>query len=307
VQILIKEKKFMAIMKTQKKIIIFLSVVTLVITSIIAGRAFVSSKIEAAITKAKNEPVGIIATKVKYFSFYDQIDTFGTAIANQSFSIRIKKEDLVSSIDFNKYPFVKKNEEIAKLTNEESIVAPFSGRVGKREITPGILGGENSIIANLDDIKFLKVDVKLPENYFSIVKNGLKVTVTTDAYKETFDGIISSISSRVDPTTRSILVQAKINNPDEKLIPGMLLNIKVIFNEKKSLSVPEEALLIQGKDKFIFKIQDNIIEKTHVEIGRRNGNKIEIISGLTENEIILAEGTNKVRPKGKVKIVKSVD
>jgi membrane fusion protein, multidrug efflux system len=297
----------MAIMKTQKKIIIFLSVVTLVITSIIAGRAFVSSKIEAAITKAKNEPVGIIATKVKYFSFYDQIDTFGTAIANQSFSIRIKKEDLVSSIDFNKYPFVKKNEEIAKLTNEESIVAPFSGRVGKREITPGILGGENSIIANLDDIKFLKVDVKLPENYFSIVKNGLKVTVTTDAYKETFDGIISSISSRVDPTTRSILVQAKINNPDEKLIPGMLLNIKVIFNEKKSLSVPEEALLIQGKDKFIFKIQDNIIEKTHVEIGRRNGNKIEIISGLTENEIILAEGTNKVRPKGKVKIVKSVD
>ena len=294
-------------MKTQKKIIIFLSVVTLVITSIIAGRAFVSSKIEAAITKAKNEPVGIIATKVKYFSFYDQIDTFGTAIANQSFSIRIKKEDMVSSIDFNKYPFVKKNEEIAKLTNEESIVAPFSGRVGKREITPGILGGENSIIANLDDIKFLKVDVKLPENYFSIVKNGLKVTVTTDAYKETFDGIISSISSRVDPTTRSILVQAKINNPDEKLIPGMLLNIKVIFNEKKSLSVPEEALLIQGKDKFIFKIQDNIIEKTHVEIGRRNGNKIEIISGLTENEIILAEGTNKVRPKGKVKIVKSVD
>ena len=306
-QILIKEKKFMAIMKTQKKIIIFLSVVTLVITSIIAWRAFVSSKIEAAITKAKNEPVGIIATKVKYFSFYDQIDTFGTAIANQSFSIRIKKEDLVSSIDFDKYPFVKKNEEIAKLTNEESIVAPFSGRVGKREITPGILGGENSIIANLDDIKFLKVDVKLPENYFSIVKNGLKVTVTTDAYKETFDGIISSISSRVDPTTRSILVQAKINNPDEKLIPGMLLNIKVIFNEKKSLSVPEEALLIQGKDKFIFKIQDNIIEKTHVEIGRRNGNKIEIISGLTENEIILAEGTNKVRPKGKVKIVKSVD
>ena len=294
-------------MKTQKKIIIFFSVVTLVIASIIAGRAFVSSKIEAAITKAKNEPVGIIATKVKYFSFYDQIDTFGTAIANQSFSIRIKKEDLVSSIDFNKYPFVKKNEEIAKLTNEESIVAPFSGRVGKREITPGILGGENSIIANLDDIKFLKVDVKLPENYFSIVKNGLKVTVTTDAYKETFDGIISSISSRVDPTTRSILVQAKINNPDEKLIPGMLLNIKVIFNEKKSLSVPEEALLIQGKDKFIFKIQDNIIEKTHVEIGRRNGNKIEIISGLTENEIILAEGTNKVRPKGKVKIVKSVD
>ena len=294
-------------MKTQKKIIIFLSVVTIVIVAIIGGRAIISKKIATAIEAGKKAPVGVIATNVKFFSFQDQIDTFGTAIANRSFSIRIKKEDLASSIDFDKYPFIKKGEEIAKLTNGEIIIAPFSGRVGKREITPGILGGENSIIANLDDIKLLKIDIKLPETYFADIKNGLKVTATTDAYKETFNGSITSVSSRVDPTTRSILVQAKINNPDEKLIPGMLLNIRVIFNEKSSLSVPEEALLIQGEDKFIFKIENNIIERTNVQIGRRNQNKVEIISGLNENEIILAEGTNKVRPKGKVTIVKTVD
>ena len=294
-------------MKTQKKIIIFLSIVTIVIVAIIGGRAIVSKKIATAIEAGKKAPVGVIATNVKFFSFQDQIDTFGTAIANRSFSIRIKKEDLASSIDFDKYPFIKKGEEIAKLTNGEIIIAPFSGRVGKREITPGILGGENSIIANLDDIKLLKIDIKLPETYFADIKNGLKVTATTDAYKETFNGSITSVSSRVDPTTRSILVQAKINNPDEKLIPGMLLNIRVIFNEKSSLSVPEEALLIQGEDKFIFKIENNIIERTNVQIGRRNQNKVEIISGLNENEVILAEGTNKVRPKGKVTIVKTVD
>jgi membrane fusion protein, multidrug efflux system len=294
-------------MKTQKKIIIFLSIVTIVIVAIIGGRAIISKKIATAIEAGKKAPVGVIATNVKFFSFQDQIDTFGTAIANRSFSIRIKKEDLASSIDFDKYPFIKKGEEIAKLTNGEIIIAPFSGRVGKREITPGILGGENSIIANLDDIKLLKIDIKLPETYFADIKNGLKVTATTDAYKETFSGSITSVSSRVDPTTRSILVQAKINNPDEKLIPGMLLNIRVIFNEKSSLSVPEEALLIQGEDKFIFKIENNIIERTNVQIGRRNQNKVEIISGLNENEVILAEGTNKVRPKGKVTIVKTVD
>ena len=294
-------------MKTQKKIIIFLSIVTIVIVAIIGGRAIVSKKIATAIEAGKKAPVGVIATNVKFFSFQDQIDTFGTAIANRSFSIRIKKEDLASSIDFDKYPFIKKGEEIAKLTSGEIIIAPFSGRVGKREITPGILGGENSIIANLDDIKLLKIDIKLPETYFADIKNGLKVTATTDAYKETFNGSITSVSSRVDPTTRSILVQAKINNPDEKLIPGMLLNIRVIFNEKSSLSVPEEALLIQGEDKFIFKIENNIIERTNVQIGRRNQNKVEIISGLNENEVILAEGTNKVRPKGKVTIVKTVD
>ena len=131
--------------------------------------------------------------------------------------------------------------------------------------------------------------------------------MTTDAYKGNFEGTISSVSSRVDPTTRSILVQAKINNLDEKLIPGMLLNLKVVFKEKQSLSVPEEALLIQGKEKYIYKIVNNIIQKTKVEIGRRNEGKIEVLSGLKENEIILAEGTNKVRPKRKVKISKTID
>ena len=294
-------------MKVQKKIILFLSIVAFLIISVIAGRAIIGKKIQAKIAEAKKAPVGVIATKVSYFSFYDQIDTFGTAIANQSFSIRIKKDNLISSIDFDKYPFVKKGTQIANLTNGESIIAPFAGRVGKREITPGILGGENSIIANLDDIKVLKVDVKLPENYFSVIKRGLKVLVTTDAYEEDFEGTISSVSSRVDPTTRSILVQAKINNPDEKLIPGMLLNLKVVFGEKKSLSAPEEALLIQGKEKFVYKIVNNIIQKSKVEIGRRNQGKIEVLSGLNENDVILAEGTNKVRPKRKIKISQTVD
>lgn len=294
-------------MKTKKKIIIFLSVISIIIITVIAGRAFIAKKIQAKISQAKNAPVGVIASKVSFFPFYDQIDTFGTAIANKTFSIRIKKENLINSIDFNKYPFVKKGSEIAKLINNKSIIAPFSGRVGKREISQGILGGENSIIANLDDIKLLKVDVKLPENYFSVIKNGLKVFVTTDAYKEIFLGKIESVSSRIDPTTRSILVQAKIENYKEKLIPGMLLNLKVIFNETKSLSVPEASLIIQGKDKFIYKITNNIIKKVKVGIGRRIDGRIEIISGLKKNEIILAEGTNKVRPKRKVKIVKIIN
>ena len=131
--------------------------------------------------------------------------------------------------------------------------------------------------------------------------------VSTDAFPKIFKGIIETISSRVDPTTRSILVQAKIQNENEELIPGMLLNAKVIFNEKQSLGVPEEALLIQGDDKYIYKINNNEIAQAKVAIGRRNFGKVEILSGLNENDLILAEGTNKVRPKSKVKIVKTVD
>ena len=294
-------------MKTKTKIIIFLSVITIILAAIIGGRAIIAQKISVKIAESKKAPVGVIATKVKYSQFYNQIESFGTAISNQSYSIRIKKDNLVSSVNFDSYPYVKKGTVIATLVNNEKIIAPFDGRIGKREITPGILGGENSIIANLDDIKFLKLDIKLPENYLGVIKQGLKVEVSTDAFPKIFKGIIETISSRVDPTTRSILVQAKIQNENEELIPGMLLNAKVIFNEKQSLGVPEEALLIQGNDKYIYKINNNEIAQAKVAIGRRNFGKVEILSGLNENDLILAEGTNKVRPKSKVKIVKTVD
>ena len=294
-------------MKTKTKIIIFLSVITIILAAIIGGRAIIAQKISVKIAESKKAPVGVIATKVKYSQFYNQIESFGTAISNQSYSIRIKKDNLVSSVNFDSYPYVKKGTVIATLVNNEKIIAPFDGRIGKREITPGILGGENSIIANLDDIKFLKLDIKLPENYLGVIKQGLKVEVSTDAFPTIFKGIIETISSRVDPTTRSILVQAKIQNQNEELIPGMLLNAKVSFSQKQSLGVPEEALLIQGDDKYIYKINNNEIAQTKVAIGRRNFGKVEILSGLNENDLILAEGTNKVRPKSKVKIVKTVD
>ncbi len=290
-------------MKSKNKLILILSLIALVIIGVIAGRAYMASVVKKKIIEAKSRPVGVIATKVKKSNFYEKLETFGTAIANQSYSIRIKKSELIKSINFDKYPSVKKGQKIAELTTE-TIIAPFDGKVGKREITPGILGGDDSIIATLDDIKKLKVDVKVPENYLGILKTGLRIEAKSSAFQETFSGSVETISSRVDPTTRSILVQVAIDNKQEKLIPGMLLDIILVFNENVSLGVPEEALIIQGDSKFVYRIKDNKIVRAQVKIGKRNFGKVEILSGLIEDETILAEGTNKVRPNSKIKITK---
>lgn len=290
-------------MKSKNKLILILGLIALVIVGVIAGRAYMASIVKKKIIEAKSRPVGVIATKVKKSNFYEKLETFGTAIANQSYSIRIKKSELIKSINFDKYLSIKKGQTIAELTTE-TIIAPFDGKVGKREITPGILGGDDSIIATLDDIKKLKVDVKVPENYLGILKTGLRIEAKSSAFQETFSGSVETISSRVDPTTRSILVQVAIDNKQEKLIPGMLLDIILIFNENVSLGVPEEALIIQGDSKFVYRIKDNKIARAQVKIGKRNFGKVEILSGLIEDETILAEGTNKVRPNSKIKITK---
>ena len=288
-------------MNTKKKIIIFLLIFFIVIASIIVGRAIIGSKIQKEIKKASSRPSGVIAYTVIEKDFFEKIETFGTAIANRSFSIRIKKENIIKSIDFNKQQFVKKGTVIASLNSGE-IIAPFEGRLGKREITPGILGDSNSIIATLDDTSKLKVDVKLPENYLGILKNGLRAEATTDAFNKIFNGEVKTISSRVDPTSRSILAQIEILNPNFELIPGILLNITVIFNEKKSLSIPEESLIIQGNDKFVYLIENNILKKQKVKTGLRNFGYIEVLSGIKNGDQIVAEGTNKVRNKAKVTI-----
>jgi len=290
-------------MKTKNKIIVFLSIFFLIIASIIIGRAFINSKIDDAIKKARNRPIEVISYTVKESDFYQSIETFGTAIANKSFSIRIKKENIIKSIDFNKQQIIKKGTMIASL-KDRNIIAPFDGRLGKREITPGILGNNNSIIATLDDSTKLKVDIKLPENYVGILKNGLKVQATSDAFNKIFTGEVKTVSSRVDPTSRSILAQIEILNPNLELIPGILLNIKVIYDERDSISIPEESLVIQGDNKFVYLIDNNVLKRKNVRIGLRNFGKVEILSGLEIGDNIVAEGTNKVRNKAKVKIKK---
>ena len=290
-------------MKTKNKIIVFLSIFFLIIVSIIIGRAFINSKIDDAIKKARNRPIEVVSYTVKESDFYQSIETFGTAIANKSFSIRIKKENIIKSIDFNKQQIIKKGTIIASL-KDRNIIAPFEGRLGKREITPGILGNNNSIIATLDDSTKLKVDIKLPENYVGILKNGLKVQATSDAFNKIFTGEVKTVSSRVDPTSRSILAQIEILNPNLELIPGILLNIKVIYDERSSLSIPEESLIIQGDNKFVYLIDKNVLKRKNVKIGLRNFGKVEILSGLEIGDNIVAEGTNKVRNKAKVKIKK---
>ena len=288
-------------MNTSKKIIIAVSIIVILVVAIIAGRMILNNIIQKKINEVK--PTEVIAQEVQKLEFYEKIETFGTALANQSFSIRIKKTDLISSLEFDKNLMVQKNQLIAQLKTEK-ITAPFSGRLGVREITPGILGGEDSIIATLDDIETVKIDIKIPESYLNILKKDLKIKASSEAFKEIFIGNLDTVSARVDPITRSILVQAKIKNSNYKIIPGMLVNIEIIYNEKTSLGVPEESLILQGNRTIVYKvIEDKSVALTEVKTGIRNYGKVEIISGLNPGEKIVTEGVSKIRDKAQIKLI----
>ena len=287
-------------MKTSTKLKTFLIIIFIVIFAVIAARHFIGLHFKKKFS-VRPAP-GVIVEKVEKSLFYKSIETFGTAIAQNSKTYRVRKDNVAGNLNIENR-FVKKDEIIIALQNGENIVADFEGKLGKREIAQGVLGS-NSLIITLDDLKKIVIDIKVPENYVSVLKPGLKAEITSSAFNKVFKGKVDSISSRIDPSTRSILARILVDNSDFKIIPGQLMTVKVIYNEINQIGVPESAITIQGDTAFVYIINNDVAEKKNVEIGKRNFGKVSIVSGVSEGDLVISEGVSKVRNKVKVKIIK---
>ena len=286
-------------MKLSKKITTFIIIIFIIIFSVIAGRYFVGKHFEKKFSK--RPPPGVIVEIVKNSEFFDKIETFGTAVALKTQNFRVKKDEITNQkIKFGQT--VNKGEVIIEIKGEK-IIAPFKGVLGKRELAQGVLGTD-SFILTLDDISSIMLDLKVPESYLPVLKAGLNVDISTESYNKNFEGIIEAVSSRVDPSTRSVLCSIKVSNPNLELVPGMLLNAKIIYNKVQALGVPETSVLIQGNTAFVYKVlEDSSVEKVEVKISKRSFGQIMIDEGISLNDKIISEGISKVRDKMKVKIV----
>jgi len=290
-------------MKRSKKITIGIVIFFLLIALVIIGRYGVGLYFKKKFSK--RPPPGVIVEIVTNKSFSQSLESYCTSLSSKTKSYKIKKNELIEPINFNRK--VIKGDVIAKLTNK-NITAPFSGILGKRGISGSSLGSENTIILTLDDSKKVLCDLKIPEVYAAVLKKDLNLNAKFSAYKnKIYKGKVESVASRIDAQTRSILARAKINNENSEIIPGSLLEIEIFYNEKNALSIPDTSVMYEGSKKFIYKIVgENIVKKTEVETGIRNMGNLEVLSGLTAGEKIIAEGLTKVRPGMKVKpIIKS--
>ena len=289
-------------MKTSTKIKGFLIIFFIAIFAVIAARHFIGLHFKKKFS-VRPAP-GVIVTAVEKSLFYNSIETFGTAIAQNSKTYRVQASEIEGELKIENR-FVKKDEVILTLKDGEKIVADFAGKVGKREIAQGVLGSE-SLIITLDDLKKIIIDIKVPENYVSVLKSGLKAEVTSSANKKIFKGKIGTISSRIDPSTRSILSRIIVDNSDFEIIPGQLMTVKIIYNETNQIGVPESAVTVQGNTAFVYVVNNDAAEKINIEIGKRNYGKVSVLSGLNEGDVVIAEGVSKVRDKAKVKIITPV-
>ena len=286
-------------MKTSTKLKTFLIIFFIALFAIIAARHFIGLHFQKKFS-VRPAP-GVIVKEVKKSIFYKSIETFGTTIAQNSKSYRIKTKDILGKLDIDNR-FVKKGEIILKLQDGKNIIADFDGKLGKREIAQGVLGSE-SLIVTLDDLRRVVIDIKVPENYVSVIKTGLKAEITSSAFDRVFKGRIETISSRIDPSTRSILSRVLVDNSNFEIMPGQLMTVKIIYDESAEIGVPESAVTIQGKTAFVYIVNNEIAEKKDIKIGKRNFGKVSVLSGINEGDFVISEGVSKVRNKAQVKII----
>ena len=289
-------------MKRSTKVISIILLFFLIIAFVIIGRTMVGNHFKKKFSK--RPPPGIIVTEVINEKFAEKLETFGTAISSKTKTFKIRKDDIAGELKLKEK--VKKGDIILNLISG-NVIAPFSGVLGYTGLTEDIFVSDNIFIITLDDNSTIYSDIKVPESYAPFIKKGLPVEARVSSYRnKIFKGKIDFISSRINADTRSLLSRVSINNADLELLSGSLLEITVKFNLRDALSVPDTSIVMEGEKSYVYIVSDkNITNKTEVDIGLRSDGKVEILSGLSEGDQIVAEGLKKVRPRGKIKPIKN--
>jgi len=185
------------------------------------------------------------------------------------------------------------------------ILAPFDGVVGIRGVSLGDYVKDGTDLVNVEDVRILKVDFRLPERNLTQVKVGQNIEVVADALPgERFSGHIDAINPRIDANGRSLEIRARLDNTVGKLRPGMFVRVRVIVGERtNALLVPEEAIVPQGADFYVYKVVDGQARRVPVKIGVRRDALVEIVEGLSIADQVVTAGMRLSRDGQPVRVL----
>ena len=180
--------------------------------------------------------------------------------------------------------------------------APFAGALGLRNISVGDYVKEGQDLINLEDIRTLRVDFRLPETYLARVAKGQSVELRSDAMPgQSFSAVLDAVDPQVDPSGRSLSVRARLDNAAGKLRPGMFVRVRLVFGERKgALMLPEQAI-VPGGQPAVFKVVEGKAKLTKVGLGTRRAAQVEVLSGLDSGDQVVTAGQLKLRDGAAVK------
>ncbi len=183
--------------------------------------------------------------------------------------------------------------------DDTEVSAPFAGRISERRVSPGQYVTVGQPLVRLVQMDPLEVAFHVPERNLPALKAGQRIALTVNSYPDLgVDGEVFFIDPVVDPQARTVLVKARIGNPDGLLQPGMFAVINLVLEERaQALVVPEAAVRYRGDQAYVVMVnEEQRVAFQDVSIGLRMPGKVEITSGLNAGDLVVVEGFQKMGP-----------
>lgn len=184
------------------------------------------------------------------------------------------------------------------------LVAPFDGVLGKSQVSLGHYVTPGQPLVTLTDIQYLRAEFSVSEKYLSSLKLGQTVKITTSAYPgKIFEGKIAYISPTIDTADRSISLYAEVANPDHLLTSGMSVSVRqTLGTQKDTILVPTRSIMATLDGQQVYKLVNNKAYAIPVLLGQRNEEAVEILEGLSDKDLIVVAGQQKLHDEMDVKI-----
>ena len=200
------------------------------------------------------------------------------------------------------------------LLRKKTINAPFAGRLGIFAVNPGQYLNPGDKIVTLQALDSIYVDFYLPQQELSRVAAGQAVAAVTDTYPDKkFNGMISAVSSKVDPQTRNVQIEALIANPRHELLPGMYATIKIQAGKSnRYLTLPRTAVTFNPYGETVYIVEEKgktkdgktalFVRQTFVTLGSSRGDQVAILKGVKEGERVVTSGQLKLKSGSQIVI-----
>ncbi len=199
------------------------------------------------------------------------------------------------------------DQKIAQASLDKTLIkAPFMGVVGAKKLSVGQYVNMGSPLLDIVDGRHLILEFNVSEQYLSELALRQSVNITTSAYPdETFTGTVNFIAPNIDVATRTLGVEALIDNNEGHLAPGLSVKLSHVLGYKKnSVKIPEESLLPTVEGYRVYVVHDNIASSVPIEIASRVKGYVYIAEGLKAGDIVVTRGQEKLRDGATVEILK---
>ncbi len=177
------------------------------------------------------------------------------------------------------------------------LTSPITGVVTARNYDPGDMTGNLPVLTVGQLSPVVKVLIGISENDLTLVKKGMPVTVTLDAFPdETFEGTVNRIYPTVDTNTRTFQAEVRISNPGERIKPGMFARVNFDMGSKHNVVVPDRAVVKQtgSGNKYVYVYSNGRVSYKKVELGQRLGDSYELISGINDGDTVVTAGQTRL-------------